>query len=144
MTSTESGTASTSSTVNIGVSCCAAQPRVSLDDVTTSAAISHLTAQSFHELLWTQSSLRAPTCSHQGSNNNGLTNNTLLRDHDAILFSCSRANEFESGCEDAMNCACTVEVNCALPKDNRMTRNKISHAVQHNLGQMKCSSGLKL
>ena len=30
-----------------------------------------------------------------------------------------------------MNCACTVEVNCALPKDFRVTRNKISDAVQH-------------
>ena len=41
-----------------------------------------------------------------------------------------------------MNAASTVKVNRALPKDYRMTRNKIRHAVQHFLGQMKCSSGL--
>ena len=36
-----------------------------------------------------------------------------------------------------MNCACTVKVNCAPPKDYITTKNKISHAVQHYLGQMK-------
>ena len=44
----------------------------------------------------------------------------LKRENDAIMFLCNRANESESGCEDVMNCACTV--NCALPKDYRMTR----------------------
>ena len=34
------------------------------------------------------------------------------RYHDPIIFSCNRANEFESGCEDDVNCACTVKVNC--------------------------------
>ena len=38
----------------------------------------------------------------------GLPNNALLRYHDAILFPCYRAIEFESGREDGMNCACTV------------------------------------
>ena len=85
---------------------------------------------------------RIPTCSHQGSNNNGLTNDALLRCHDAIMCSCHRAIEFGSGCEDGMSCACTVQVNCTLPTDYRMTRNKISHAVQHYLGQMKCCCGL--
>ena len=41
----------------------------------------------------------------------------------------NRSNEFECGCEDGVNCARTVEVNCPLPKDHKMTRNKISHAV---------------
>ena len=80
------------------------------------------------------------TCSHQGSNKNGSTNNTLLGNRGAVVFSCNRADEFDSGCEDDTNCACIFKVNCALPKDNRMTRNKI--AVQHCSGQMKCSSGL--
>ena len=55
---------------------------------------------------------RVPTCSHQGSNDDELTNNTLFRYDDAIVFSCNRANEFESGCEDVMKCACAVKVNC--------------------------------
>ena len=55
---------------------------------------------------------RVPTCSHRGSSNDELTNNTVLRYHDPIIFSCNRANEFESGCEDDVNCACTVKVNC--------------------------------
>ena len=33
------------------------------------------------------------------------------------MFSCNRANELESCCEDDMNCACSVKVNCALPND---------------------------
>ena len=44
---------------------------------------------------------------------------------DAITFSCNRANEFESGCEDVMNCACTVKVNYALPNGKEH-----AHAVQ--------------
>ena len=46
------------------------------------------------------------------------------------MFSCSRANEFESGYEGDVICACPVDVNCALPTNCRMARNKISHAVQ--------------
>ena len=45
----------------------------------------------------------------------------------SIVFSCNnRADEFESGREDGMNCGCTVEVNCAPSKDCRITRNKIT------------------
>ena len=38
----------------------------------------------------------------------------MKRKSDAIIYSCNRANESEKGgCEDVMNCACTVKVNCA-------------------------------
>ena len=79
-----------------------------------------------------------PTSSHQDSSNNGLTNNTLHRYHEAIIFSCNGANEFESGCKDDMKCACTVKVNCALPIDKVQD----AHAMQLRLGQEKSTSGL--
>ena len=44
---------------------------------------------------------------------------------DAIVFSCNRANESESGCEDVVNCAGTVKVSCAPPSDKEH-----AHAVQ--------------
>ena len=42
------------------------------------------------------------------------------------MFSCICANEFESGREDDMNCACDVKVNCALPNDKEQD----AHAMQ--------------
>ena len=64
---------------------------------------------------------RVRTCIHPGIEE--LTINTLLRFHDAIWYSCNRAKEFESGCEEDMNCACSCNARSTVLY--RMTRNKI-------------------